>query len=79
MPRLTAERRRALMLLAGNQRGTNEALLVLVHGFSRPVLAGLIASGFAAAEREVVDAGDKSVEVRRIRITAAGREALAKG
>jgi hypothetical protein len=52
---------------------------VLVHGFSRPVLAGLIASGFAAAEREVVDAGDKSVEVRRIRITAAGREALAKG
>jgi hypothetical protein len=40
------------------------------HGFSRLVLAGLIAAGLATAEREVVNAGGKTVEVVRVKITA---------
>jgi len=32
--------------------------------------------GLAAAEREVVKAGGKAVEVVRVRITAAGRRAI---
>jgi hypothetical protein len=55
-PRLTAERRRALELLASSRHGANEALLVLGHGFSRRRLAGLVQRGLAAAEREIVNA-----------------------
>lgn len=34
-PRLTAEQRRALQLLAGSRHGASEELLVHGHGFSR--------------------------------------------
>ena len=78
MARLTAERRRALKLLASDQHGVNRDLLVLGHGFKRQMLAALLATGLATAEHEVVKAGGKTIEVSRIRITAAGREALAK-
>ena len=78
MTRLTTERRRALKLLAGNPSGVTKKLLILDHGFKRLMLAALIATGLATAEHEVVKAGGKTIEVSRIRITAAGREALAK-
>jgi len=39
-------------------------------------MGGLVRRGLAAAEHEVVMAGDKAVEVVRIRITAAGRDAI---
>ena len=73
---MTAERRRALKLLASDRHGVDKKLLVLGHGFKRQMLAALIAAGLAAAEREVVTAGSKTVEVVRIKITAAGREAI---
>jgi hypothetical protein len=76
MARLTSERRRALELLARDRHGVNKELLILGHGFSRLVLAGLIAAGLATAEREVVNGGAKTVEVVRVKITAAGREAI---
>jgi hypothetical protein len=76
MARLTAERRRMLKLLASDRHGVNKELLVLGHGFKRQMLAALIATGFAAIEREVVKAGGKTVEIVRIKITAAGREAI---
>jgi len=40
------------------------------------MLAGLVRRGLAAAEREVVKAGGKTIEVTRIRITKAGRQAI---
>jgi hypothetical protein len=40
------------------------------------VLAGLFWRGLAAAEREVVMAGGRAIEVVRMRITAAGRRAI---
>ena|SRR5258708_6481075 len=75
--RLNAERRRALELLASSSGGVNAALLVHIHGFKRHVLAGLVQRKLAAAEREVAMPGGNDVEVVRIRITAAGRRALA--
>ena len=61
---LNAEQRRALELLASGRHGANEELLVLGRGFSR-MLAGLVRAGLAAAEREVVKAGGKTIEVVR--------------
>jgi len=76
-PRITPERRRALELLASSPHGVNAGLLVFVHDFDRRLLDGLVKAGLAAAEREVVVARGKPVEIIRIRITAAGRGALA--
>jgi hypothetical protein len=53
-----------------------EELLVVGHGFSRRMLAGLGRCGLAAAEGEVVKTGEKVIVVVRIRLTAAGRRAL---
>ena len=78
-PRVSAEQRRALRLLASSRHGVNAALLVHGHGFKRRVLAGLVRRKLTAAEREVAMAGGKAVEVVRIRITAAGRSAIGAG
>jgi hypothetical protein len=74
--RFSAERRRALEVLASSGGGVNAALLVHVHGFKRHVLAGLVQRKLAAAKREVAMAGGKAIEVVRVRITAAGRRAI---
>jgi hypothetical protein len=73
-PSVTAERRRALELLASSRHGVNAALLVHGHGLSRRILAGLVRAKLAAAERKVIMAGGKAVEV--IRITNDGWRAL---
>jgi hypothetical protein len=50
---------------------------VLVHGFDGDMIAGLVHSGLAMARRENMKAGGRAIEVVRIRITGAGRDALA--
>ncbi len=75
MPQLT--RRQALKLLASSQHGINAELLMRDHGFSRRMLAGLRRAGLAAAEREMTAPDDGAIEVIWIRITPAGRRALA--
>jgi hypothetical protein len=74
--RLSPEQRRTLQLLAGSPEGVNAELLVDAHRLSRPTLGSLVRTGLAAARREVVVAGDRPVEVLRLRITAAGRRAI---
>jgi len=69
---LGAERRRALELLASSRHGVNEEMLVHGHGFSRRMLAVLVRVGLAASERAVMMAGNKPVEVIRVRIADAG-------
>jgi len=76
-PRLSTEQREALELLAGDPQGATEDLLVLAHGFDSDMIAGLVSSGLAMAQRENMKAGSRSIEVVRIRITGAGRAALA--
>jgi hypothetical protein len=74
-PRLTAEQREALELLASDPQSATEELLVLAHGFDSDMIASLVRTGLAAAEREVVKAGAKAIRVKRYRI-ANGRLAL---
>jgi hypothetical protein len=74
--RLSAERRRALKLLASSRHGVNTELLIHGHRLSRRVLAGLVRAELVVAKREVMMAGGKAVEMVHIRITAAGRRAI---
>ena len=72
----SSERRRALALLAASPDGTTEAM-VLAHGFSTRMMGELISDGLANAQAECMIAG-RAIEVIRVRITDAGRRALAE-
>ena len=74
-PRRSAERRRALELLAASPDGCT-ATILLAHGFTSGRLVELINSGLASVTTDRVTAGDRRVEVTRVRITDAGRQAL---
>jgi hypothetical protein len=75
--RLTPKARRALELLAVDERGLTETLL-RTYGFTRGMLSNLVRRDFATAQRQTAKAGGQTLEVVRIRITDAGREALAE-
>jgi hypothetical protein len=77
--RRSTGQRQALEMLAGSPHGATEDLLALAHGFNSDMIAGLIRTGLATAQRETVEASGKSVEVVRIRITEAGRQTLETG
>jgi hypothetical protein len=64
---------RALQLLASCPDGCTEALM-LAHGFT----VALIRAGLATATPERVAMGARTIEVARVRITGAGRRALAR-
>jgi hypothetical protein len=70
------DRRRALELLASCRDGCTEAIM-LAHGFTTEQMVELVRAGLATATAERVVAGGKTVEVARVRITDAGRRALA--
>jgi hypothetical protein len=72
---LSQNARHALELLTVDPRGLAEPLL-FTYGFSRKMLAGLFRSGLATAQRQTVTVGGQPVEVTRVRITEAGRQAL---
>ena len=74
--RLNPMRRRALELLASRSNGVTKKLLVHAHGFDTDMIAGLVRTGLATAERESVNGRGKTIEVVRIRITEAGRRAI---
>jgi hypothetical protein len=59
---LSAQQRRALELLAGSPRGVNRELLVLGHHFTRRMLSGLVSTGLARTQHQVIKAGAKLVE-----------------
>jgi len=71
------DRRRALELLAGSRYGYAKAIL-RAHGFSSDMLVELVKAGLATTKRERMVARSRQTEVVRVRITEAGREALAK-
>jgi hypothetical protein len=71
------DQRRALELLAGSPRGCTESIM-MAHGFKRAMLAELVRNGWATAATEIVRAGWRPIEVARMRITEAGRRALAQ-
>jgi hypothetical protein len=71
------DRRRALELLAGSRRGYSKAIL-RAHGFSMDMMVELVKAGLATTKRERMVADDRQTDVVRVRITDAGRRALAK-
>ena len=70
------DRRRALALLASAPHGLTEALMI-AHGFTAEQMVELITAGLAGAVHERVMAGKTPMQVTRLRITPAGRRALA--
>jgi hypothetical protein len=70
-----SDRRRALRLLADAPEGVTEALM-LAHGFRVELLVDLCIAGLATAKPEHMRAGRRTVEVVRLKITDAGRQAL---
>jgi hypothetical protein len=70
------DRRRALELLASCRDGCTEAMM-RAHGFTMDQMVELVRANLASATSERVRAGRKTIEVARLRITEAGRRALA--
>ena len=70
------QRRRALELLEASIDGT-EAIM-LAYGFKTELLVELVNAGLATASIERMVAGGRRIEVIRMRITGAGRQALTK-
>jgi hypothetical protein len=75
-PKINADHRRALELLAvaGLQDCTGATLLA--QGVRMDVLADLVRAGLVIAYREPMNASQRQIDVARIRITNAGRRAL---
>jgi hypothetical protein len=71
------DRRRALELLAGSRYGYTKTIL-RAHGFSIDMMVELVKAGLATTKRERMVADGRQTDVVRVRITDAGRQALAK-
>jgi hypothetical protein len=71
------DRRRALELLAGSRYGYTKAIL-RAHGFSIDMMVELVKAGLATTKRERMVADGRQTGVVRVRITDAGRQALAR-
>jgi hypothetical protein len=75
--RLSRERRHVLHVLANSGRdGVTEAIMI-AHGCSAAMLAGLVCDGLVTILIETVRAGDRATKVRWLQITDAGRKAIA--
>jgi hypothetical protein len=72
-----ATRRRVLELLAASRDGCTEAIM-LAHGFTVAQMVDLCVAGLAIATAERMVAGGRKVEVAVLKITEAGRRALAE-
>jgi hypothetical protein len=71
------DRIRALELLASCDNGCPEGILH-AHGLAISDMVELVHAGLAKSSAERVTAGSRTMEVARVRITAAGRRALEK-
>jgi DNA-binding PadR family transcriptional regulator len=68
--------RSALAVLAESQIGCSESLM-LAHGFPTELITKLVEAGFATVTTEIIHGGKRAIDVKRLKITDAGREALA--
>jgi hypothetical protein len=77
MPPPKQQRHRALELLEASIDGCTEAIM-LAYGFKTELLVELVNARLATATIDRMVVGGRRVKVIRMRITAAGRRALAK-
>jgi hypothetical protein len=75
---LTAEQRRALAMLATAGRNGATQPLLTAHGFSVSMIAEVVNCGLLTLTPEKVRAGGRMVDAGKVRITDAGRTALAE-
>jgi hypothetical protein len=73
---LSADKRRALRLLASSEDGVTEALM-LAHGFGTKLMADLVEAELATTSVERVVGGGRVVKITLLKISQAGRKALA--
>jgi len=71
-------RRRASKRNTERRPGGCTEAIVLAHGFTTDFLVDLIRGGLATAQTDRAVAGGRSMQVTRLRITDAGRRALAE-
>ena len=69
-------RHRALELLASSRDGCTEAIMI-AHGFTVPQMVELVRTGLATAHTRRAIAGRRTIEIAYMKITEAGRQALA--
>jgi hypothetical protein len=74
---MTDDERRLLMMLTESADGSTDALLI-AHSFDFDLMARLVRERLATATPERVFAAGNPIEVTRLRITDAGRRALAR-
>jgi hypothetical protein len=75
--RLSREQRHVLKILADAPRGLSEEMLIVVHGFSAEMLAGLVLAGLATVVTEAKSMPrGVTIKVERVRVTDAGRRAI---
>jgi hypothetical protein len=70
------ERMKALQFLAKSEGGCTAPIMVR-HGFTLPVIRGLIREGLASVERGQIRGKRSWRAVFRLRITGAGRKVMA--
>jgi hypothetical protein len=77
---MTAAERRLLEMLAASedQYDAYTEGLLLARGFTLPLIADVVNAGLAGAKTERIFGGGEAVEITRVRITNAGRRALAE-
>jgi len=76
IPRVSAEQRRALAMLATSGRDGATRSFLVAHGFGVPMINALVNQGLATLTYEKVLFAGKLVDVAKVRITDAGRDAL---
>jgi hypothetical protein len=72
---LSEDQRGALEMLVGSRCCTGAMLLA--HGFNMDMVAGLVRDGLVTARREPVRVDGQMIKVACVRITTAGRAAIA--
>jgi hypothetical protein len=76
---LSAKQRHALAVIAATDPDGATQTLLTAHGFSIRTIAALVKRGLVTIEREKVRTGGKWIDAAKVRITDAGRDALAAG
>jgi hypothetical protein len=75
-PRLSAEQRRVLTMLATAGHDGSMRSLLIAHGFGVLMINALVSHELATLAYEKVPAGGKLIEVAKVRIRTTGRRAI---